>query len=215
MCRYILLLLVSMITFADLQAQGRIRSSDRDRERIARERAQRKGTQAEEKEEPEAAAPKSNFWKDDVWYGGNLGLGFAGNDFASSFFLGLAPMAGYKITPDFSVGPRVEFQYTYYKLSTSRGIQKFNLYSGGIGPFVRYKFLGFLFLHGEYQVAWTQLPYFNGIEYAKQTELSSNLFAGLGYNSGGGEILVLYNFLQPKNTLEVPITLRFGFTINF
>lgn len=154
--------------------------------------------------------------KERLWYGGNVALGFSGNNIESVFLIGLAPMVGYKITPNFSVGPRVDFNYTYYKRQVFGPVISYNLYSGGIGPFARYKFFNILFLHTEYQIEWAQFPSLN-FDGTKETQIFNNLFVGLGYNAGGGEILILYNLFDQtsRNTLGMPISIRFGFTINF
>lgn len=160
---------------------------------------------------------KSSDFKSKLWYGGNINLGFQGNNFESIFNIGLAPMVGYKITPEFSVGPRVEINYSYYKVAAGPSILRYNLYSGGIGPFARYKFFQMLFFHVEYQLEYAQFPSINPIDGSKESRFFNNAFVGLGYNAGGGEILLLYNLLdqQSRNTLGMPISLRFGFTLNF
>jgi hypothetical protein len=168
--------------------------------------------------QPSSDMPLSNSLKDRLWYGGSIALGFTGNNFESLFLIGVAPMVGYKITPQFSVGPRVEFNYTYYKTIFFGGgpVTSYNLFSGGIGPFARYKFFNILFAQLEYQVEWAQFP--TGLpDGSKSVSTFDNLFIGLGYNAGGGEILILYNLLDQsaRNSLDLPINIRFGFTINF
>lgn len=160
---------------------------------------------------------KATDFKSKLWYGGNINLGFQGNNFESIFNIGLAPMVGYKITPAFSIGPRVEINYSYYKVAAGPSILRYNLYSGGIGPFARYKFFKMLFFHVEYQLEYAQFPSINPFDGSKESQFFNNTFVGLGYNAGGGEILLLYNLSdqQSRNTLGMPISLRFGFTLNF
>lgn len=171
--------------------------------------------------EPERQAPAEPFeegaeFKDKLWYGGSFVLSFGSFNNTSSFVAGLAPMVGYKITPDFSVGPRVEFLYNYYQIRDFATTYKFNLFSAGIGPFARYKFFNVIFAHAEYQLDFIQQPFFDAnFNPIKVTATNSNFFAGVGYNAGGGEILVLYNFLANQNSLSRPISFRFGFTFRF
>jgi len=171
--------------------------------------------QRDRTDEPQRKPPSD--FKSRLWYGGNLMGGFQGNNFESLFTIGVAPMVGYKVTPEFSIGPRVEFIYSYYKVAAGPQILRYNLYSGGIGPFARYKFFKMLFFHVEYQLEYAQFPSISPFDGSKNSQFFNNAFVGLGYNAGGGEILVLYNLLQQdgRNTLQMPFSLRFGFTINF
>ena len=52
-----------------------------------------------------------------LWYGGGFNLGFSGNSFQSLFQIGISPMVGYKITEEFSVGPRASVQYNYFRVN--------------------------------------------------------------------------------------------------
>ncbi len=183
--------------------------------------AQRPIRRPNENPEPERQVPRepldeNTAFKDRLWYGGSFILSFGSFNNTSSFVAGLAPMVGYKITPDFSIGPRVEFLYNYYQLRQFGDTYKFNLFSAGIGPFARYKFFNVIFAHAEYQLDFIQQPFFDAnFNPIKVTATNSNFFAGLGYNAGGGEILVLYNFLATQNSLARPISFRFGFTFRF
>jgi hypothetical protein len=154
-------------------------------------------------------------FKDKLWYGGNLNLGFQSGFNSNLFFFALAPMVGYKVTPEFSIGPRAEFSYSFFKVAVPGNILRYNLFGTGIGPFARYKFFNTLFFHTEYLLEYAQFP---GVvlDGSKSGQFFSNYFVGLGYNSGGFEILILYNLLdQTRNTLDLPISMRFGFTYNF
>ncbi len=169
-----------------------------------------------QREAPEETIQEGSAFKDKLWYGGNFTLFFGANNFESSFAFGLAPMVGYKITPDFSIGPRVEVVYNFYKTSILGPVEKFNLFSVGLGPFARYKFFNVIFVHAEYQLEFLQRPVIANGNLIKINQTNNNFFAGLGYNAGGGEILVLYNLLEPSGgTLNIPISFRFGFTYKF
>ncbi|MBK7429224.1 MAG: hypothetical protein IPI60_20450 [Saprospiraceae bacterium] len=197
------LLLCLMVSFTILSAQRPIRRPNTSTET--------------ERESPKKTIEEGSAFKDKLWYGGNFTLFFGSNNFESSFAFGLAPMVGYKITPDFSIGPRVEVIYNFYKTSITGPVEKFNLFSVGVGPFVRYKFFNVIFAQAEYQLEFVQRPVLtiNG-DLVKSTFNNNNFFVGLGYNAGGGEILVLYNLLEPSGgTLNIPISFRFGFTYKF
>jgi len=181
---------------------------------FAQQRPVRRPTAPTTESQYEAAGRKPQRFQDQLWYGGNIMLGYQGGTFSSLFTIGVAPMVGYKITPEFSIGPRVEFIYYNYRqqVSPSR-VDVYNLFSGGLGPFARFKVFNMFFFHAEYQYELSQDINFNG---DKITRNFNNLFGGIGYNPGGGEILLLYNFVQSnRNLWDSPFSLRFGFTINF
>lgn len=74
------------------------------------------------------------------YYGGNIGFSFW-NDYT---YLGIYPLAGYKITPKFSVGAKVGYSYINYKdidFST-------NNYGGSV--FTRYRIIPQIYVHGEF-----------------------------------------------------------------
>lgn len=152
-----------------------------------------------------------------LWYGGNLNLGFNSGVGFSLFNIGLAPMVGYKITPSFSIGPRLVLDYTYfgYRFNAfDKG--RLNLFSGGIGPFARVKFTDFIFLHGEFMAESRQFPLFVGNDYIKIRDYQPSLSLGIGYNTGGGEMMILYNFLASSSPYIInPFEFRFGFTFGF
>lgn len=165
---------------------------------------------------------ESGSFTSNLWYGGGFQLGFSGGSFSSAFQLGISPMVGYKITDEFSVGPRVSLLYTYYRAETIDGVQSANLMDYGIGAFTRYKIFRSIFAHLEYgfdnEVVSLQYNSING-EFEKNRRLRNNALIGLGYNDGNGvwgyEISLLYNLLQEENIVDLPFDFRFGFTYNF
>lgn len=165
---------------------------------------------------------------ENLWFGGNVNLGFQGSNNYNLFFFGLSPMVGYKITDNFSVGPRVEVLYTYYKafVFNENRNRKANVFSYSGGAFVRQKFLNQFFAHGEYNRERATFPIrdFAGNFYSENGRLATrslnfdNLFIGLGYFSGGklgSEIVILYNVLEAEETLTLPISIRVGLNYNF
>ncbi|MCB0664005.1 MAG: hypothetical protein KDC24_14760 [Saprospiraceae bacterium] len=160
---------------------------------------------------------KSDFdLKEKLWYGGGFGLGFGGSQFESQFFVGVSPMVGYKITPWLSAGPRLDFNYVLYRVQFTQSVESYNIFSYGIGPFLRAKTNFKLFGHFEYQINLVDVP--DGINYIYNKEAA---YIGLGYNDSGSrniwgyEIYVVYDVLAPQNTVRLPIDIRFGLTYNF
>lgn len=151
------------------------------------------------------------------WYGGGLGLGFSGGNINSRFDVSLSPMVGYKITPEFSVGPRIEVSYTHYRERFSpNDVFKANLISYGVGVFGRYKLFNQFFGHAEYQIESRQDPInFNGDKIRTRFD---NFYLGIGYTSGGlvgYEISLLYNLTEEDNRVDLPLDYRLAFTYNF
>ncbi|MCB9265170.1 MAG: hypothetical protein H6558_09115 [Lewinellaceae bacterium] len=159
-----------------------------------------------------------------LWYGGGFSLGFSGNNFESIFQIGLSPMVGYKITEEFSVGPRANLSYFLYRgeTFTPAGVQGANLFEYGLGAFARYKVFRSIFVHLEYGFD-NEARIFGYDEIARDwitdRRVRNNAFVGGGYNDGNGvwgyEIYLLYNVLQEDNTLALPLDFRFGITYNF
>ncbi len=149
------------------------------------------------------------------WYGGGLGLGFSGGTFSNQFNLSISPMVGYKITPEFSVGPRGELSYTHFRTNDGRGgVEKYNFFNYGIGAFSRYKLFQQFFIHAEYQVENRQLLNQFGDKFR---DTRNNFYIGAGYTSGGlvgYEISLLWNLLE-EETIDLPIDYRIAFTYNF
>jgi hypothetical protein len=179
--------------------------------------AQRRGKKKTRKSETDEYFDESGVGAHRFWYGGGLGLGFSGGNIRSRFDISLSPMMGYKITPEFSIGPRVELSYTHYRQNISfNNVFKTNLFNYGIGVFSRYKVFNQFFGHVEYQVESRQDPVgFNG---DKIRTRFNNFYLGAGYTSGGlvgYEISLLYNVLEDDNTVDLPIDFRVAFTYNF
>lgn len=160
-------------------------------------------------------------FKDHLWYGGSFGLGFSGGNGASVFSVGLSPMVGYKIWGPLSLGPRLGFQYSSYKV---QGFKAANLFAFEPGVFARSKIFGPVFAHVEAANQWTQYVAGYDINTSKPIKESVqylNQYVGLGYNNGDGgvgtELLVLYN-VAAANDINYPYSpwdLRFGLTWKF
>lgn len=173
---------------------------------------------------------ESGGFKHKLWYGGGFNLGFSGGNTQSVFNFGISPMVGYKITEQLSIGPRAVLDYSTYKISQFGEVFRANTLSYGGGVFARGKIFQSLFLHTEFELL--NEPFFvgdpngnfflvdNDNKLITVRETSNNFYIGGGYYSGGGgglgyEIVLLYNLLEPEDSLNLPIALRFGFTWNF
>lgn len=166
-----------------------------------------------------------------LWYGGGFNLSFQGGAYYNAFNAGISPMVGYKIIGGLSAGPITGLQYYYVKGTGSDGtIRKGNAVSWSVGLFARYKFLRTLFLHTEYGIQNNEYVWLDGagrilvhpvtLDVVTSREQQNNFYGGIGYNSGGDllafEMYILYNFIEPTvETIDLPITLRFGVTYKF
>lgn len=173
------------------------------------------------RKDSKGAAAEDKKFKDRLWYGGGVSLGFASAQNESVFTFGLTPMVGYKVFSEFSIGPRVGFSYTNYRARYSSKVDNIALFEASEGIFARYKFFNVVFAHAEFNFTQSQYPDFNtGInELTKFTVNSQNAYVGLGYNAGSGgfgtELYVLYNFLADENIINQPFDIRFGITYKF
>ncbi len=148
------------------------------------------------------------------WYGGGLGLNFGSgiNRFGqqtSQFNFSISPMVGYKVTPEFSIGPRVELSYFHLRTGNGSNVAKANFFNYGIGAFTRYKLFQQFFAHAEYQIESSKLDGVN-------RRSVNNFFLGGGYTSGGQigyEVSILWNLLE--DTVDLPLDYRIAFTYNF
>jgi len=154
---------------------------------------------------------------DQLWFGGTVNLFWTNGNGFSQFLFGLAPMVGYKVTDKLSFGPRIEIQYTAFKIQTGPDNNETfsNLNFGGFG-FGRYKIFKKVFIHVESGITTQPILRTNAVgdpEFVR--ELRQPVFAGLGYSEGGTEIYLLYDFNDPDRNLRFPLDYRFGFNYNF
>ncbi len=159
--------------------------------------------------------------KDRLWYGAGIQLGFGGLPGQSQFAFGLSPMAGYKVLPILSVGPRLSVLYSSIKI---QNVANLNLFDTEAGAFTRVKVFRGLFLQGEITNQWIQEPgdIINN-RFTKFTYTRFNQYAGIGWNTGGGpgsfgsEVGAYYNFGLANDiaSSQSPWQIRFGFTYGF
>lgn len=170
----------------------------------------------EDKKEKNEKVP----FKDKLWYGGSVSLGFSSFNGQSNFGFGLAPMVGYKFFGPFSAGPRISVFMNSIKVA---GYKSATLFNTEAGIFLRAKVFRGFFLQGELANEWVQQPYIDNPNTIKKEKFTrSNQYLGAGYNfgsgeGGGSEIGIYYNFAiaNDLNSIEQPWDYRFGFTWNF
>ncbi len=178
--------------------------------------AERNRTERETQQNQQREEPSENIM-DKLWFGGSVNLFWVNQRSYSQFLFGLAPMVGYKVTDNLSFGPRIEIQYTSFKIQTgpnsAETLNNFNF--GGFG-FGRYKFFRKFFVHVESGITTQPFIRTNSAgnpEFVR--ELRQPVLAGLGYSEGGGELYILYDFNDPQRNTRFPIQFRFGLNYNF
>lgn len=154
------------------------------------------------------------------WYGSHVNLGFSANTFQSVFSIGLEPMAGYKVLPFLSVGPRAKMIYTNLRVRDFAGnTEGVGVMDYGLGGFVRGSVFRGFFAQGElgYENVG-QVFLSNRLEVQRVAGI--NAYVGAGYNSSSGgnmayEVMLAYDLnLLRVNTLDL-LNYRIGFTLYY
>jgi len=96
------------------------------------------------------------------YYGGNIGFSFWNN----YTYLGIYPLIGYKITPQFSVGGKIGYSYINYKDANP----SFDTHNYGGSIFTRYRIIPQIYLHGEFVYSSYERQTFNLINQQFGTE---------------------------------------------
>ena len=169
-------------------------------------------------------------FKDRLWYGADVSLGFAGLNGQSSFSAGIAPMVGYKLTENFSVGPRLEVLYTGARINNAPNPDvKFNATNYGLGAFTRLKILQMYFLQFEYQALSEDNPVLNAGGFPTYDPTTNSLitdrstashyYIGGGYSSSMGLIgfqaTILWDLSEEFSSNNIPIVTRIGLNYKF
>ena len=132
--------------------------------------------------------------KDKLYFGGNFGANFYRvnnvNGSFNVFNLELSPRVGYRITPAFSAGPGITYQYI--------NIDKKGFSNYGWALFARYDVFSNLFLYSEFEQLNYQPPRFNFQGELVDRILVESMFVGGGYSSAisrnaAFNIMVLFN----------------------
>lgn len=161
---------------------------------------------------------KESTFKDHLWYGGGLILGYNSNQYGSQFAFGVTPMVGYKFNSFLSAGPRVGVTFNSIKFS---GYKAASVWTLEPGAFLRCKIAWGIYVHGELGEEFTKELYSDGTDIIKKPVSRTNQYLGLGYSQSDGgagyDITVLYNFrvANEVEAIENPLGYRIGFTWNF
>ncbi len=161
-------------------------------------------------------------FKDHIWFGGGVSLGFAGYSGGSIFGIGVSPMAGYKIVGPLSAGPRLSVLFTSEKYT---GYKAFNLLDTELSLFARVRIFKGLFAQGEIGTVWDQQVVGDPLTFqpVKTTLVRPAQYVGLGYNFSNGaggvgqEIAIMYDFYVADDLYadQTPFQFRLAFTWGF
>ena len=147
--------------------------------------------------------------KDRLYYGGNFGM-----QFGTVTLVDFSPLVGVMITPRYSAGVGLTYQYfndkRYYGGQTSS-------YGGRL--FNRFNVLPNVFLHGEYESI--NFDNYNLVSDRFERIWSNALFLGGGYfapfggGRGGANFTFLYNVLHDnkRSPYSEPYVIRVGFVM--
>ncbi len=166
-----------------------------------------------------------------LWYGADISLRFQQTSLGGApgnvFFGGFSPMAGYKITNEFSVGPRIEFNYqgARYNIGGPDDL-KYNSTNLGLGIFARYKFLETFFVHLEYQRLGEEEPLVQNNQLVVENNAlvtqrfwDDHTYVGGGYHSSFGvvgfQVTILWDTSQAFDSNNIPIVYRAGLNYKF
>lgn len=199
-----------------LSAQTGIQMVEFDKKKKKKKKKKKSKKEEEKEKKP---------FKDHLWYGAGVGLGFSGYGGQSAFGIGVSPMVGYKVIDRWlSVGPRASVFFTSQKFP---GYKSTGMVDTELGAFARlHAFRGF-FIQGEMGYGWDQeideFGDFTGTKLPKKTTSALNPYVGIGYNFGQGlggpgqEISLMYNFriANDINTNDQPVQYRIAFTFGF
>ena len=157
---------------------------------------------------------------DRLWYGADVSLGFTGFNGQTSFRAGIAPMVGFKVTENLSVGPRAEVLYTAFRIANGGTDLKLNATDYGIGAFSRLKILQLYFLQFEYQRLNSEIPFLDNTgAIFSERDGNNHYFIGGGYTSSAGlvgfQVTALWDLSQEFTSTNIPIVTRIGLNYKF
>lgn len=159
--------------------------------------------------------------KDRLWYGAGFTGNFSGSAYTSNVVVGLAPMVGYKITDNFSVGPRVSALVSFYKQQwTPTQTERVTPADWSVGLFARYRIARAFFAHLEYDYQDEAYIFTDASGLRIRREGNNAIYAGGGYSTPLGqhlglEISLNYYLNQPFDDFRNPLNYRFGINYRF
>ena len=161
-----------------------------------------------------------------LWYGADVSLGFRGTNIGNFVVAGISPAVGYKITDNFSVGPKVGILYNGGRVSNGTEEFRLNITDYSVGAFTRFKFFQNYFLHGEVENIWQSFIPANPSLWVTDSngriettrDASFHYYLGAGYTTGGDLALNFYglwDFSEEFNSVNLPIVIRTGISYRF
>lgn len=156
---------------------------------------------------------ENSSFKDRVFVGGNLGLSFG--DITN---IQIAPIVGYRVTNQFSVGLGPQYQYTRIRIRNGSDLSSNNY---GFNLFARYNIFEPFFLQAEYE--YLNFELFN-IDLSTFRDNFSSVLIGGGISQPIGSraffnLTVLYNVIYDNNDpfqpYDSPVVVRAGINLGF
>ena len=154
-------------------------------------------------------------FRDRLFFGGNLSL----NVFSQNKFVDVSPLAGYMVSPRYSVGAGLTYQYISREFTAIPSGDRFTLSSSVYGGrvFTRYNVTENYFLYSEFESLNAQFGVGNGLA---DREWVPGLFIGVGtfqptFANGGVNVMVLLNVLHDelRSPYNSAVVVRGGFTL--
>lgn len=145
--------------------------------------------------------------------------GFIGASFGDIEYVEIAPLVGYRITPQFGMGLGLLYRYR----KDTRYYEDFTSTDYGANLFARYYVTSGLFLQGEYD--YTDYEYLADLDTgATGRDTYDALLAGVGFNTAVGRgaglyVLALYDFSYDENDpyrlYDSAVQFRIGVSVGF
>jgi len=155
-------------------------------------------------------------FKDRIFAGGGLGLGFSNY----SDYFSISPLVGYKVSSKLATGVGFQYRNTRYKSISP----PFSTHDFGVSPFIRYYVFPPMFIHAEYEYLNYQFRDANAAKFRRSYGsfmAGAGLFQPLG-NRAGVFVLMLYNFSYQNpvsqydySPYQSPWVIRAGVTAGF
>jgi hypothetical protein len=148
---------------------------------------------------------------DRIFFGGDFGL-----QFGTVTVINVSPLAGYKVTDDFSAG--IGITYQYYEDKTFSEPLTTSVFGGRLFGEYQLPMIPNFFAHAEYEVLnYDKLfidPYYSYRIYKKNVT-ANNILVGGGYRQAIGgrafvNLLLLYNLTEDENSLYSNPIIRMG-----
>jgi len=116
-----------------------------------------------------ATESASNFDKSKLYYGGYMSLSFG-----SYTIIGIEPMVGYKVTPEFSLGGSLSYEYSSYK--------DYSASNYGASVFSRYRIVPKIYTHVEFSAINYEVYSLSFQDYESDRKWVPFLFVGGGFS---------------------------------